>query len=234
MRHIKFLAYKVEAFAVVEKMSRGTILPNPALQRSPLRFAAGRCRWANLFKGEKLSSRQRERAMNRKTILAITLVQFFWLTNIAIAETPNEDSFDSKLSLYTAVCNTSLIGRQAEMTDKLLIMAKDDFHKWLLLAGPLSRTTLVGRQAQVFDELISASWEDLRNLLLVAEPLSYTTLTGRQAQVFDKLIIASWNDRERLLKVMEVLSHTKLVGRQNQVLERLEELEVVKKRKQKK
>jgi len=83
--------------------------------------------------------------MSRITILAITLVQFFWLTNIAIAETPNEQSFDSKLNLYTTVCNTSLIGRQAEMTDELYGMAKGDFHKLLLLADPLSRTTLSGR-----------------------------------------------------------------------------------------
>jgi hypothetical protein len=98
--------------------------------------------------------------MNRKTILAITLAQFFWLTNIAIAETPNEDSFDSKLSLYTAVCNTSLIGRQAEMTDELLIMAKDDFHKllwfgrclrdWVCPKNQLRRRLIFLNNAEVF------------------------------------------------------------------------------------
>ena len=70
--------------------------------------------------------------MNRKSILAITLAQFLWITNVAVAITQNEDNFDSKLSLYEAVCNTSLIGRQAQMTDELLAIA-DDFNKLLLL-----------------------------------------------------------------------------------------------------
>jgi hypothetical protein len=125
--------------------------------------------------------------MKRLIFIAILLAQFFWFANNAIAEEPNDHSFESRLSLYSAVCNTSLVGRQAEMTDEHFILAKDDFHKLLLLAEPLSKTSLVGRQGQVFDRLVTASWNDQERLLKVSELLSHSKLIGRQNQVLERL-----------------------------------------------